>query len=409
MVLEVNNTFDERRIYFLKDTDSDSIDRKESREQSPRKFANTWTKDFHVSPFNSRKGSYSLLALDPFSSHLNGKGPVDNTITLSSSKGHPKLVARVFSTSKSLDPNIFTKWDILKFFAAWWWVGFVTFPRIVREAGKLSFRRKLHVWYRPEVLKESIGRIHTPEERAIEPMFRNFLKSQAENSVAPLPVKYVPAMPTDNVEEIFTPAILQSGRTSPQEILLFKPTTPLFYAKFACSTNESEFIASEVEEPDIKKHTFYSSHPNLLAAVFVRSQRAEATGLSLIDRPPWTIISILRMPRPQLNNDASHHSKLSALDRYAISCRASDPVTVDAYRRATLKLLISEHIAFGLVPAVDGVIAAARIWLCWLCAQSLVKLLQLDLRSGQTDNYDVGKLAIGCLGVHIWWWLGRLL
>ena len=188
MILEVNNTFDERRMYFLKDAEpEDSVFRdkngnlvpgEESHNSSlgrnfpvrgfPNRFAGSWTKDFHVSPFNSRKGAYSLSAVDPFFPYLSsgaGAALVNNVITLSSSKQHPKLIARVFSSSESIDPYKLKGWGTFKFIAAWWWVGFVTFPRIVREAGKLFFRRKLHVWYRPEVLKDSIGRSETEDER----------------------------------------------------------------------------------------------------------------------------------------------------------------------------------------------------------------------------------------------------
>ena len=188
MILEVNNTFDERRMYFLKNTDDrsrnkdpvspndesdggcDSPEEPASAEgyrpnQPSARFANKWAKDFHVSPFNSRKGSYSLSAFDPFFPEMSGSGPVNNTITLSSSKNHVKLVARIFSTQDSIDPSSLRGWERFRFVAAWWWVGFVTFPRIVREAGKLFFRRKLHVWYRPEVLKDSIGRRETADER----------------------------------------------------------------------------------------------------------------------------------------------------------------------------------------------------------------------------------------------------
>lgn len=191
MILEVNNTFDEKRMYFLKDGGSsisapegDTIPSQEARmtakekeeppppdEKIASKFSAAWQKDFHVSPFNSRKGGYSLSATDPFVRHLvNGDskvscGQVNNTITLSSSKNHPKLIARVFSTSDSIDPYGLTRWQNFKFILSWWWVGFVTFPRIVREAGKLFFGRKLHVWLRPEVLKDSIGRNETKDER----------------------------------------------------------------------------------------------------------------------------------------------------------------------------------------------------------------------------------------------------
>lgn len=189
IILEVNNTFDERRMYFLKDTEkremkpiikgsngyvengSHDVSRKSasiepSREKSSStKFTTKFLKDFHVSPFNSRKGSYTLSSQDPFFPCLNGKGAINNTVTLSSSKDHVKLIARVFSTRSSIDPSSLDRWQRLKLVASWWWVGFVTYPRIVREAGKLFFRRKLHVWYRPEVLKDSIGRHETEDER----------------------------------------------------------------------------------------------------------------------------------------------------------------------------------------------------------------------------------------------------
>lgn len=183
MISEVNNTFDERRIYFLKGAASEPqsmvpkapapvdaaasvakdgavIEPKIASLEVSKRFSSTWAKDFHVSPFNSRKGAYALSAQDPLR-----KGTVDNTITLSSSKGHPKLVARIFSAEACVDPAQTGPLSTLRFITAWWWVGFMTFPRIVKEATKLFFRRKLHVWYRPEVLKESLGRQATEDER----------------------------------------------------------------------------------------------------------------------------------------------------------------------------------------------------------------------------------------------------
>ena len=180
MVLEVNNTFDERRMYFLKNSNEDTEPPPKADELSkkpdlppqpsdpvklPAKFSNTWRKDFHVSPFNSRKGTYGLSALDPFAPDLTKPGSINNSITLSSSKDHAKLVARIFSTEPSIDPSTMSLRQKIQFITSWWWVGFVTFPRIVKEAGNLFFRRKLHVWYRPEVSRESVGRKETDRER----------------------------------------------------------------------------------------------------------------------------------------------------------------------------------------------------------------------------------------------------
>ena len=194
MILEVNNTFDERRMYFLKgsvvdnplnnsnkrvedqpdptEPKSDDTHAQDMRfiDGSVEKFTDTWLKDFHVSPFNSRKGSYALSTSNPLLLDASTKGPINNVINLSSSKEHSKVVARVYSTEDARDPALFLPMDTLRFLAAWWWVGFVTFPRIVREAGKLFFWRKLHVWYRPEISKDSIGRQATSDEMWVYPM-----------------------------------------------------------------------------------------------------------------------------------------------------------------------------------------------------------------------------------------------
>ena len=192
MIVEVNNTFDERRMYFLKDTgpqlsneapvtgrplavenmlsgDNDAMSEpNKAFKESPKQFSESWKKDFHVSPFNSRKGSYSLLAKDIYRHRK-----VDSVITLASSKGRPKLVARIFSTGPCLDPSQMSYWNIFCFVVAWWLVGFMTFLRILKEAAKLFFHRKLHVWYRPEVLRTSIGRQATNDERYL--LKANFL------------------------------------------------------------------------------------------------------------------------------------------------------------------------------------------------------------------------------------------
>ena len=179
MILEVNNTFDERRMYFLTQDPASTIDVSshgdDKTELEPglsptgtlhtRSFNNSWSKDFHVSPFNSRKGSYSLKAADPFPFNSTSTLPISNVITLRSSKCHPKLVAHIDSSAPGIDPAQLGYWASIWFVAFWWWVGFVTFPRIVREAAKLYFKRKLHVWYRPEVASSSIGRKATAYER----------------------------------------------------------------------------------------------------------------------------------------------------------------------------------------------------------------------------------------------------
>lgn len=173
MVLEVNNTFDERRMYLLKADghtngeeqlpDGETVD-------IPKhavKFSDVWSKDFHVSPFNSRKGSYSLAANDPLDSSNSRECMIDNLIVLKSSQGHAKLVARVFSDGEARNPVSLSLIESSWFILSWSWVGLITSPRIIKEAFKLFYLRGLHVWYRPEVLPSSIGRQHVEEEEYV--------------------------------------------------------------------------------------------------------------------------------------------------------------------------------------------------------------------------------------------------
>lgn len=174
MILEVNNTFGERRTYLLDGSSSSSLSRtsgssilEESEsllDGSKPRFTDLWMKDFHVSPFNSRKGSYSLKAKDPFPCASFETPGIDNTITLKSSKDYAKVVARLYSTGTALDPAQLGVSGTLRFILSWWWVGLMTFPRILKEATKLYFKKGLHVWFRPEVLPSSIGRSHTSTE-----------------------------------------------------------------------------------------------------------------------------------------------------------------------------------------------------------------------------------------------------
>lgn len=87
VIAELNNTFNERRLYLFPARDCTD------------NSAEMMKKDFHVSPSSYRRGSYRLSVTDP----ANG-AEISVTVTLYSSKGHPKLVARLWSIAKAIDP-----------------------------------------------------------------------------------------------------------------------------------------------------------------------------------------------------------------------------------------------------------------------------------------------------------------
>ncbi|KAL8954406.1 MAG: hypothetical protein Q9183_007140 [Haloplaca sp. 2 TL-2023] len=366
-------------MYLLKDLNPDEQNQVENITDPPKsKFKTTWPKDFHVSPFNSRKGSYSLTAHNPFATDPNiSTAIIDNTITLSSSKSHAKLVARIFSTQPSLDPSTLTSWSKLRFIASWFWVGFVTFPRIVREAGKLFFRRKLHVWFRPEVLRDSIGRQPTYYETVIERNFNEYLQSCVETSKSEFSVKYTSAVPSPStIEETFTPTTKTSSTKEPID---FKITTPLFYTRLVRHAHISAFLAQEIIEDDDKNRTFHVSHPQRFLELFdvsdhTTSPPSSSPGRSRIERLRWGFLHWLRNHRPPLHQTQQQQPpctrtsdirsfNFSPLDLFAMNHASVDQTT--QYRSVVTKILVSDMVAFGYPEVLDGVGWVLRAFLSW--------------------------------------------
>jgi DUF1365 family protein len=407
MILEVNNTFDERHMYFLKPSEDSPEEISHSHEKSvnlealpsltngtaipeitglprkPTRFTNSWTKEFHVSPFNSRRGTYSLVAYDPLYPSMSGLGSIDNTITLKSSKAHSKLVARIFSEGVPVDPQTMSTWNKLKFLVSWWWVGLVTYPRIVREAGKLFFRRKLHVWFRPEPLKTSIGRHADTTEQVLEESFRSYLRYLVKSATSRLIVTYTAAGILDASEETM---ISESGKDkeSDARILEVKVLNPVFYSRFVHYAHDLEAFFSEFHESG----TIWLSEPSVLPELVLKKPRPPYSIPNLINYLCFKAIQNLRrrpapIEDPNTSSGVTKQSavekksdirafRLSAMDGYILA--ESTLVEQKKYRTEVLKLFISDRIAFGSVDLLKAELFLLKCLLAWALARSLSSL-----------------------------------
>ncbi|KAH6697586.1 hypothetical protein F5X68DRAFT_257723 [Plectosphaerella plurivora] len=321
MILEVNNTFGERRMYLLEA--EKSPDSATTGEQ--QRFTHAWPKDFHVSPFNSRFGSYSLVIRDILAASSKGSTALDGTITLKSSKDHAKIVARLFATGSSVDPAAMGSLQRARFLLAWWWVGFVTFPRIVKEAGKLFFQRKLHVWFRPEPLQTTIAREATAAERQLEPIFRQYLRYLVARSGADLSLTYIPA-PGVGDKEIMRTRAAQAARPSEaddattmtasgggkgQRHLDFQVLTPAFYTRFVRYAHDFEAVFAELRE----NQTIHVSRPELLPDIFVSKTPAASLSVgSALDAACFQAIKALRQPPERIERPLTSAAAPAARD-----------------------------------------------------------------------------------------------
>ena len=381
MILEVNNTFDERRMYFLEKADVES-----STDTPAVPFKSHWAKDFHVSPFNSRDGSYSVTVTDPFAPRLKGVGKVDCNIVLYSDDGKPKIVARVFSINDPLVAETAGKITTLLFVLRWWWVGFMTNPRILREARRL-WVKGVELFYRPEVVLGSIGRTDRHEERAIEAQFCTFLSTQA--NAQNQPITYISAAGANfGVVQPFSPAV-NSNRTE----LRIEVLTPALYAEMARLGSMGRAIKQFGSVAEESARMIYVSDTRRCEEIL-----DTALGGTLESRRHlgFSILGFCRALKATSKDcnfigqllagwAGQFGAYLSDLDRFVL--QQSSPSW--AYVKASLVVLISDRIAFGFSALLR--LYGTVIWLvaCLLASRSLDVVLNIgDRPSGQFSWLD---------------------
>lgn len=362
MVLEVNNTFGERRLYLLKAEENASDESVPDGFEAPAKatkFTNAWVKDFHVSPFNSRKGTYSLTAADPVAALKTGSKVLDNVVVLNSSKAHAKLVARVYSDGDHMDPATMSTSQALRLLASWFWVGFLTFPRIIAQAYQLYFKRKMHVWFRPEVLASSIGRTHTLSEAILEAFFRAYLGSLVDNASAPLRLTYTPAGGLGESVIMMSKEVKDDDQVKE---LTVRVISPAFYTRFVHYSHTTEAFDRESLHTDPKNRTLVSENAENLPLLLSSSTSSSTTkpNLGKIDRYRWQLLQRLRSPPPATaypDSDTTFSDRASVqdirkmpsspLDHFAVSLlhddgRYSDAVKVQILKNASILLHVEE-------------------------------------------------------------------
>ncbi|TID20871.1 dna-binding wrky domain-containing protein [Venturia nashicola] len=385
MVLEVNNTFDERRMYLLRANIVEEVRTDVIQVEPTQKFKNTWAKDFHVSPFNSRKGFYSLTASDAF---VNSTSPpdFDNTIVMSSSKEHAKIIARVFSDGEPIDPTTAGFWSVIRFLMRWGWVGFFTFPRILKEAFKLFFTRKLHVWLRPEVLPTSLGRMATSLEVSLEPFFVAYLHYLVDNSDADLELVYT--SPTSGNKPLRFSSIEGQSGDRDMRTLEIRILSPAFFGRYVHYSHTSEAFDREGMFTDEKNRTILVSNPEFLTLLLKceRDISFMKTYLTPLDRLRWNVHRQTRCPPGSPTYPSVQQDKhvVKAKDVRMRPFSPMDRVVQRSglawlYRRQCMRLFLAQRLVLGFTPLIDLLDLSIRVFLIHLAITSAFESTQRGL------------------------------
>lgn len=427
MVLEVNNTFGERRMYLLKgrrEGKGKGNGKEGEKDGEKVVFTDDWEKDFHVSPFNSRKGSYSLKAVDPVAAfELTGRARVDNTIVLRSSKEHAKIVARVFSDGEARDATTISIWELARFVASWWWVGLVTFPRIVWQARKLFFSRKLYVWYRPEVAETSLGREYSAEELVLEDYFWQLVRNAVSCAKTPVRVVYRAAHSARG--EMVLESSHEWSKIGRQESPLgLNITSPAFYSRFVHYVHAKEAFDRECLFTDEKNKTLQISSPALLPILLegMHAQRkamaesAIRSGRGPIDVLRWSLLRRLRCPPAMQSYGESYLESKSVGDYHIADIRPRPYSEIDGsssnsatYRRLVTQLFVAERFGAGF-PAVvvlyDRVLRwmliFLAVWCCGRTKQRCVDLWAIATWTSVPYAWRASLLLLTVNALHFW-------
>lgn len=365
MVLEVNNTFDERHMYLLVRTSHSDT-------RGSLILKSSFKKEFHVSPFNDRGGVYdvSVKALD--FDGLDAPIWMSNTVTLSSPEHGTKLVARVFSTQPPLVATNLTIGSGLRLFLRVGWVGFLTFPRILREAWTLYFKKHLAVWYRPEVGRDSVGRTQTEGEEVIEVFFRRYLDYVIRNYNGSIQFAYRPARGL-GLQDKF---VLGSGSGAERQVTM-TVLTPAFYSRLVHYASLMDAIVAEGCCEDLRNRTIELNDPESFIRVLLAIEHAPLLDNSakfngrhsILDNIRWHILGTLRCAPSQHSYPAAHSNATIASHGDKRMSRVLSPLDIFVsryfmdswrYRRQVSAFFIAQRGFGGFLPLLNATDLACR-------------------------------------------------
>ncbi|KAK4191230.1 hypothetical protein QBC35DRAFT_24972 [Podospora australis] len=388
VILEVNNTFGERRMYII----NEAIDG-----STGVKAASMIDKDFHVSPFNFPTGDYIINASDPFDRQDESMLGLRVAI-MTRSEGFHTTVVSLRSSEPAIDPFAMTAWNKGRFVLSWGWVGLLTMPRILKEAAVLHYKHKLPFWYKPEPLKGTVSRKASSTERQLEPIFRNYLRHLVEQSSSAIEVTYLSSGLDGDITEVMLRASakaairdiekvhakdsatdseklnLRNGVTSIDK-LEFRVLTPVFYSRFVYYAHDMEAFFCELNESS----TIWVSQPDLLPKIALKTKGKHTLGSTAVDEYAYfKMIQNLRVRPPKIERPLSSKTKrgvepqtvdirnfyISSMDAYVIANESAE--TQKTYRRCVLKLFLSDRLAFGSVTLLEGQRLLVQSIVAWL-------------------------------------------
>lgn len=262
--------------------------------------------------------------------------------------------------------------------------------------------------------------------RAIAQCFGAFLKTTVELSDLQIVVKYTAS--TSSAPDLYCPVVLQESMQRDKsfaEALDLNIVSPLFYSNLVRHSHITEFIMNSLLTTPANAQTFYVSDYQAFIRLFdarprMPGPKENPLPRSAIDALRWQFLHRLRnlCPRTHTTSAAAQTATRavqdirpfprSMLDEFAQ--RSKDTGMASRYRKAAVKLLMSDMITFGQPAVLDALDWLIRVVLCFTFVRSLSLSTSQVAKTGDGMHSDLSsqyadllKAVPGFAGTHLWW------
>ncbi|KAL4862955.1 hypothetical protein BDV12DRAFT_34923 [Aspergillus spectabilis] len=362
LILEINNSYDEKRNIFLRLKPSSATE-KLSPPPPPSKntieyldnshlltslpthptskfYTGTWHKQIFASPFEKVDGLVSQRMMDPLSPPAwKSTSSFSNMTTLEES-GEVRMATRLTCASAPIDPTMISSWALARFLIKWTVPGIFTTAEIVVKALKIRFSGKMKMNKKPPVRSGSVGRHISKLELDLESFFRTYLSHAITSHPDAIHLTYLPCRSFSNKKiHLRSPSCLGKNPSSIQHVTI-EPTDPGFYTRFVNYPDMKTAVTEETREmgfdADPTASRLLVSDMDQLRSILESGNRKEKVE---IGRGSWKDRILLSLARG--------FAGLTVMDEFILSSRAIDPSARTVYICSILKLSAAKAIAFN--------------------------------------------------------------
>ncbi|KAL4876225.1 hypothetical protein BJY04DRAFT_223309 [Aspergillus karnatakaensis] len=401
LILEINNSYFEKRNIFLRLKPSDSSPEPQTSfpthpeatyldpanlitslpSTSKSKFySGTWHKTVFASPFEKVDGLVSQRMMDPLHpSSWSSNASFSNMTTLNET-GVVRMVTRLTCAGPPIDPTTISTWDLLLFLVKWSVPGVFTTFEIISKALKIKFSGKMKMHKKPPVRTGSVGREITSLELKMESFFRSYLTHAVQNYPGAVEVTYLPCRSFSNEKIIIHSRAGYGKDPSTIKNLTIEPTDPGFYTRFPNYTSPRTALEEETRELGYEadptaSRLLVSDLPLLISILEHAALRTgektlpfSKSGISMpMQHVPSTQRALLSLARG--------FSRLTFMDEFVLSTTTLPPPAKTAYAKSILHLSAAQLFTFGSPLLLTVAIILLSLITKWLLLCSLSSIM----------------------------------